>query len=266
VTVRVVAVLVGAGYRRYASYRAAALGGALTNSVFGLLRASIVAAAVTSAGGTIAGYDAAAVVTYAWVTQAVIAPVHVFSWTDVAQRVRTGDIAVDLARPVDLQLQFGATDLGRALATLLPRALPPLVVGALTFGLVLPRQPLVWVAALVCTLLAVGVSFACRFLLNLLSFWLLDLRGPVTLYVSVAALLGGLYVPVGWFPGWLRTLALATPFPSMVQAPADVISGRAAGLDLLGVLAVQAGWLVVTLLAGRLVLSRATRKLVLQGG
>jgi ABC-2 type transport system permease protein len=264
--VRVVGVLVRAGFRRHASYRAATLGGALTNSVFGLLRASIVAAAVTSAGGMVAGYDAAAAVTYAWVTQAVIAPVNVFAWTEVAERVRTGDIAVDLARPVDVQLHFAAVDLGRALSTLLPRALPPLVVGALTFGLVLPGRPIVWLAVPVCVLLAVGVSFACRFLLNLVSFWLLDVRGPVTLYVSVAALLGGLYVPVGWFPGWLHAVAVSTPFPSMVQAPADVISGRVGGLALLGTLATQAGWLVATVVAGRVVLARATRKLVLQGG
>jgi ABC-2 type transport system permease protein len=264
--VPVVGVLVAAGFRRYASYRAATLAGALTNTVFGLLRASIVGAAVVSAGGTIGGYDRATVITYAWVTQAVIAPVHVFGWTELAQRVRTGDIAVDLARPVDLQLQFGAADLGRALASVLPRSVPPMVVGALTFGLVLPTSPLVWLAATASLLLAVGISFGCRFLLNLAAFWLLDIRGPNTLYVAVGNLLCGLYVPVAWFPGWLHTIAVSTPFPSMVQAPSDVVTGRASGLGVLTTLAVQAGWLTAVLLAGRAVLALADRRLVVQGG
>jgi ABC-2 type transport system permease protein len=264
--VRVWGVLVAAGYRRYASYRAAMVGGALTNSVFGLLRASILAAAVAAAGGRVAGYDTAQVVTFAFVTQAVIAPVNVFTWTELAQQVRTGDVVTDLARPVDLQAAFAAADLGRALATLLPRSAPPLVVGALTFGLVLPADPLVWLAGLLSLLLGVGVSFGCRFLLNLSAFWLLDVRGPVTLYVAVGALLGGLYTPVTWFPDWLRLLALATPFPAMVQAPADVLAGRVTGGEVVVALAVQALWLVAATVAGRVVLARATRRLVVQGG
>jgi ABC-2 type transport system permease protein len=55
------------------------------------------------------------------------------------------------------------------------------------------------------------------------------------------------------FPGWLGTLAYATPFPAIVQTPIDLVTGQATG---------AAGML----LAGRLVLARATHKLVVQGG
>jgi ABC-2 type transport system permease protein len=264
--VRVVGVLVAAGFRRHAGYRAAAAAGALTNSVFGLLRASIVVAAVGAAGGTIAGYDRASAVTFAWITQALIAPVYVFTWTELADRVRTGDLAVDLARPVDLQLQYGAADLGRALSTLLPRSVPPLLVGALTFGLVLPRSPLTYLLGAVSLLTGVGISFACRFAVNLVAFWLLDIRGPNGLFIVTSNLLCGLYVPVPWFPGWLHALALATPFPSMVQTPADLLIGRVTGVPALLAVAVQLGWLAVTVLLGRAVLRRATRRLVVQGG
>ena len=263
---RVWGVLVAAGYRRFASYRAAMLGGALTNAVFGLLRASIVSGAVVSAGGAIAGYDAASAVTYAFVTQAVIAPVNVFTWDSLALRVRSGDIALDLARPVDLQLQYAAEDLGRAAAQILPRAMPPLLVGALTFGLAVPTDPLVVATGLLCVVIGVGISFACRFLVNLTSFWLVEIRGLITLYTSVSAFLCGLFVPVAWFPGWLHTIALATPFPWMVQAPSDVLTGRVDGAGLLAVLAVQLGWLAAVVLAGRVVLARASRRLVVQGG
>jgi len=261
-----IGVLIGAGFRRYARYRGAMIGGALTNSVFGLLRASILAATISSAGGSLIGYDTAQVVTYAWITQAVIAPVELFTWVDLAVRVRTGDIAVDLARPIDLQLMYGLADLGRAVAVLLPRTLPPLVVGALTFGLALPADPWSYLAGVLSLVLAVGISFCCRFLMNLTAFWLLDIRGMSTVYVTLSNVLSGLYAPVHWFPGWLAALAAATPFPSMVQTPCDLLTGRATGTAAAGLLAVQAGWLLVTLLAGRLVLARGTRTLVVQGG
>ena len=53
---------------------------------------------------------------------------------------------------------------------------------------------------------------------------LLDVRGVLTLYVVVSNLLSGMLIPVWWFPDWLRDIARATPFPSMLQAPADLIT------------------------------------------
>lgn len=260
-----------AGFQRYATYRLATAAGAFTNTVFGLVRASILSSAiatatVTAAGGRVGGYTSAEVVTYAWVSQALIAPVFVFQWTEVATRVRTGDIAVDLARPVDLQLSLLAADLGRAAYTVLPRGLPPMLVGALTFDLALPRTPLPYLLGTVSAVFAVTISFACRFAVNLAAFWLLEVRGVVGTYVAVSNVLCGLLVPVAWFPPWLHLIARLTPFPSMLQAPLDVVTGRAAGTEALVVLAVQAAWVAIMLGAGRIVLVAATRRLVVQGG
>ncbi len=55
------------------------------------------------------------------------------------------------------------------------------------------------------------------------------MRGLLTLYMVGSNVLTGLVVPVHWFPGWMAALATATPFPSMLQAPVDVISGRVTG-------------------------------------
>ena len=52
--------LVAAGFRRYASYRQATLAGAFTNTVFGVIKISILFPAASAAGGTVAGYDRAA--------------------------------------------------------------------------------------------------------------------------------------------------------------------------------------------------------------
>ena len=251
-----------AGFRRWSAYRMATAAGAFTNSVFGLIKASITLGAIAAAGGTLAGYDKVQGSTYAWFTQAFLAPVYVFGWNELALRVRSGDIAVDLARPVDLQLSWLFADLGRAAYSLLPRGIPPLLVGALTFGLAVPGGPGPWLLGLVSLTLGVAVSFCCRFALNLSAFWLLDVRGPLTLYVVLSNVLSGLIVPVAWFPGWLGVVADCTPFPSMLMAPVDVVMGRSG----IGTVGVQALWLVGTLGLGRVVLARATRKLVVQGG
>jgi ABC-2 type transport system permease protein len=255
-----------AGFARYSAYRSASVAGAVTNTVFGVVKASITTATIVAAGGALAGYDAQQGATYAWLVQGLLATVALFGWNELALRIRTGDVAVDLARPVDLQLSWLAADLGRAAFMLVPRGLPPLLVGLLFFDVALPGSPLPYLLAVVSLVLAVVVSFACRFAVNLAAFWLLDLRGVVTLYVVASNVLAGLVVPVHWFPGWMRAVAQATPFPSMLQAPVDVLSGRDTGWTAVATIAVQVCWVVVTVALGRVVLARATRKLVVQGG
>jgi ABC-2 type transport system permease protein len=255
-----------AGFRRYAAYRSANVAGAFTNTVFGVVKASITLAAIAAAGGAIAGYDAQQGASYAWLTQGLIATVALFGWSELAERIRTGDIAVDLARPVDLQASRLASDLGRAAFMLVPRGLPPVLIGVLFFDVGLSPHPALYALAPLSIALAVAVSFACRFLVNLAAFWLLDLRGVLTLYMVASNVLAGLIVPVHWFPGWMRAIADASPFPSMLQAPVDVLSGRDAGWQALETVGVQVLWLVVVLLLGRVVLRRALRRLVVQGG
>ena len=86
------------------------------------------------------------------------------------------------------------------------------------------------------------------------------------LYVLVSGLLGGHLVPVQLFPEWLQTVAYATPFPAMVQSTIDLVTGQATGMAAVGRVAAQLAWAVGLLLAGRVVLARATRRLVVQGG
>jgi ABC-2 type transport system permease protein len=258
--------LAGAGFRRWSTYRQAAAAGVFVNTVFGIIKLSILLGVATSAGGTVAGYDPASLSTYAWVSQGLIAVVMLFGWTELADRVRTGDIAIDLARPVDLQLSWLAADLGRAGWALLSRAIVPIAFGALIFGFHWPTDPTALVLLPVSLVLAVCVSFALRFMLNLVAFWLVEIQGLVLLYVLVSGLLGGNLVPVQLFPGWLQAVAYATPFPSMMQSPIDLVTGQATGAGAAREVAAQLAWAVAMLLLGRVVLSRATRRLVVQGG
>ena len=84
--VRPLAALLGAGFRRYTAYRAAMFGGAFTNAVFALLRASVLTAAVATRGGPGGGYDAAGAITFAWVSQALIAVVEIFVWNELLRQ------------------------------------------------------------------------------------------------------------------------------------------------------------------------------------
>jgi ABC-2 type transport system permease protein len=252
------------GYRRYAAYPGATVAGAFTNTIFGFIQAYVLLA-VYRHRVNVGGYDAADTVTYVWLAQALIMTVFIFGWTELALRIRDGSIAVDLTRPLDPQRYWLAFDLGRAPYHFVFRGLPPFAIGALVFKLHYP-SPLDLLAFVVSVTIAVVVSLGFRFLYNAAAFWLVDYRGIVTVSLVVSLFFSGMIMPLPFFPGWLRTLAHALPFASVLQAPIDVYLGKHHGLGLAGTIAEQVAWALALLGLGRLALRAGRRKLVVQGG
>ena len=254
-------------FRRYSTYRAATLAGVFTNSVFGVIY-SFAYLALWRANPTAGGYDAQDAVTYVWLGQALLMTIALWgggATDDLAERVRTGDVAIDLYRPVGLVGWYLASDLGRAAYHLLTRGLGPTLIGLLVFDISLP-SPGHAVAFAVSVVLAVVVSFAVRFLVASTAFWLLDQSGVRVMSGAFAIFFSGMMLPLVLFPGWLGTLATALPWASYVQVPADIWLGKHTGAGLAAALGFQVFWAIVLLAACQVVLGLATRKVVVQGG
>ncbi|NUP25199.1 MAG: ABC transporter permease [Nocardia sp.] len=240
--------------------------GLFTNCVFGFVRAAVMVAAIGATGG-FAGYDAGSIGAYVWISQGLLGAMQFMAAEiELAERVRTGDIAIDFLRPVDVQLGNLAADLGRALCTLIPRGIPSLLIGSLTFGLVLPTTPESYLLGALSIVLAAAISYLSLFALTMIGFWVVETRGFRSLYQTAGTFLAGLFVPVHIFPDWLRAIAGSTPFPSMLQVPVDVLSGRAIGWDAAHLVGTQIFWLLVMGVLGRVMLAAGRRKLEVQGG
>lgn len=262
---RLYAAVTAGGFRRYATYRAATAAGVFTNTVFGLILVYVYLA-LWDERPHLGGYDQAQAVTYVWLGQAFLSTLALGGGGvegELMERIRSGDIAVDLYRPADLQAWWLAADMGRALFQLLGRGVVPFAFGALVFPVALPGDVLTWVAFLVAVVLAMVVSFGIRFLVALSAFWLMDGTGAAQAAWFLGYFCSGMLLPLNAFPGALGEVVRALPWSSMLQAPADVLLGEAGALP---TYAFQAGWAVVLLAAGRLVQTAATRRVVVQGG
>ncbi|MEV4558932.1 ABC-2 family transporter protein [Kitasatospora sp. NPDC049285] len=255
-------------FRRYSTYRAATVAGVVTNSVFGVIL-TFTFLALWQARPGLGGYDAGQAVTYIWISQGLLVTVAVWGGgfqDDVQARFRSGDIAIDLYRPVDFQGWWLASDLGRAGFQLVTRGAVPLLAGTALFDLRLPQRPLVWAEFLLSVLLAVVVSFGLRFLVSLTGFWLHDAEGVRAAMMVAAMFFSGTLLPLALFPGLLGELARVLPFAALVQLPADVLQERRTGVALLGLYGFQLAWAVALLALGRAVQALAVRRVVVQGG
>ena len=255
-------------FRRYSTYTAATVAGIFTNSVFGLIY-SYAYIALWHAAPHAGGYDVHDAVTYVWLGQSMIMTVAMWSGgttDDLNERIRTGDVSVDLYRPVPVLWWYYAGDLGRAAYHFLTRGLAPSVIGLVLFHIRGPASPAAAAGFVVSVFLAITVSFAVRFLVAATAFWVLDSSG-VRLASSILAMaLSGMVLPLNLVPGVAGSIVRALPWASYVQVPIDVYLGKHPGRDLLAALGFQAMWAVVLLACCALVLDRATRKVVLQGG
>lgn len=251
--------------RRLSTYRAATFAGVVTNTVFGFIL-SYALLAVFEQRPDVGGFDARDAVTFTFVTQGMLMVIGVFGNNEQAERVKTGEVALDLCRPYDYQGWWAAVAYGKGSFYAWARGIPPFVIGALVFDMRLPPEPWMWPAFLVGVALAVGVGFCLHFLLQTCAFWLVDVRGLSQLGAITALTLSGTVVPLVLFPDALESVLRALPFASMMQLPVEVFLGKHAGLDLVGVYLIQAVWIAALAAAGRLVLARAERKLVVHGG
>ncbi|MGV9250819.1 ABC transporter permease [Streptomyces sp. NPDC003697] len=263
--VRLYAAVAAGGFRRYATYRAATAAGVFTNTVFGLILVYTYLA-LWDVRPHLGGYGRAEAVTFVWLGQALLSTLAIGGSgveSELMERIRTGDVAIDLYRPADLQAWWLAADLGRAVFQLLGRGVVPFAFGALVFPVALPTDVLTWAAFLVAVVLGMLVSFALRFLVALSAFWLLDGQGVTQMAWLAGTFCSGMLLPLNVFPGALGEVVRVLPWSSLLQVPADVLLGHA---DPVGCYVFQGTWAVVLLAAGRLVQSVAARRVVVQGG
>ncbi|MER6956927.1 MULTISPECIES: ABC-2 family transporter protein [unclassified Streptomyces] len=262
---RLYAAVAAGGFRRYATYRVATAAGVFTNTVFGLILVYTYLA-LWDERPHLGGYDQAQAVTYVWLGQALYATLAIQGGgfeADLMARIRTGEIAIDLYRPADLQVWWLASDVGRALFQLLGRGVIPFVFGALFFPTALPDDPVTWLAFLVAVALAMLVSYGIRFLVALSGFWLLDGTGALQVLMVTGMFCSGMALPLNAFPQPYGDIVALLPWAALLQMPADVLMGEA---DPLPAFAFQAVWAVVLLAVGRVLQGAATRRVVVQGG
>jgi len=221
---------------------------------------------VYSNSSTIQGFSWTKMRSYILQSYAINMLLSFYSAGRMMARIRTGEIAQDLLRPLDYLYSQFAMSLGAAVIEGGLSALVTLALGILAFGLLPPAS----LTALACFAVSIGLGFLIKFLVTflttLLCFWTVNSLGLLWAQSAVINLFSGMLVPLAFFPTALRTLAEWLPFQGIVYTPVMIYLGQTQGIDLLYALAIQGSWVVVLWVSARLFWVRAVRALDIQGG
>jgi ABC-2 type transport system permease protein len=257
--------VLSARFRALLQYRAAALAGFGTQLFWGLIRVMIFEAFFRST--TLAQpMTYQEVVSYVWLSQAFLILLPFNADPDIRSLVRSGNVVYELIRPADLYLFWFSRSIAQRTAPGLFRAVPMFVVAGLFFDLQLPPNLYATTAWMVSMLVAILLGAAITNLLNISLLWTISGEGIGTLLSASGWLLSGITLPLLFFPDWTQAFLNALPFRYIMDVPFRFYLGQIPPAEIWGHLPIQLLWLGILMGSGHVILGRAIRRLVVQGG
>jgi ABC-2 type transport system permease protein len=188
-------------------------------------------------------------------------PIHL----EIEADVRSGNVAYLLTRPISYFWLRVAEGLG----TLLVRMF---VLGLFGFGIAYALSGGLaagGLLALLCGALTAVVAATLNLIfsaiIGLSAFFIEDTSPLYWVWQKMAFVFGGLMFPLDMYPETVRSIANATPFPSLLYAPGRIAIGAELAF-LWQTTLLLAGWLAVAIVSAHVAYKRALKALEINGG
>ncbi|WP_052410407.1 ABC transporter permease [Paenibacillus durus] len=222
--------------------------------------------AVIGLGGT-EGYTIQQMVTYSIINILIYALLlNSIISNKVDKKLKTGDIALELIKPLSYSLYLLADGLGNSIYQLLFTVIPSLIIALFFFGMLPPASEIHLIAFFITLLIAVMISFYLGYLISLIAFWLLNHFALSWTLDGLIILFSGSFLPLWFFPSSWANVAQALPFQYLGYIPAAMYLGTIPSSKILIVLFTGIGWTGVLFLIVQCLWWRAVKRLVVQGG
>ena len=188
--------------------------------------------------------------------------------SEIAGRFQTGDVTLDLLKPLNFHGQWLAQAAGETAFRLVFFATPMALILVPLFGVLPPAGDGWWQFPLL-FLAAFWIFAEINLLTGTAAFFLEDITGLMSLKRNLLMLLSGLMVPLHFLPGFIADATSWMPFALISYYPTMAWVGQLGtngAPHFTAVLGLAVGWMVILRLLNLVLWSRATRRLEVQGG
>lgn len=183
-------------------------------------------------------------------------------WT-LAQRIKDGQVALDLVRPIETQRLVFAQVFGGF-------PMEVLIISIVSAGFVLVAGPVPPPRnvglLLVSLLLVIPIRFGIGFLTTQVVFWTENFHGVSWAGSAIRQVFSGALVPLALMPSWLQATAAVLPFASLTSTPALIYLGKVQGSAALALVGLQVFWAAALWLLGQRAFRSASRQVTVHGG
>ncbi len=136
----------------------------------------------------------------------------------ISEAVKDGSIAYMLNKPYNFLLYHMSVGLGDYLTAMIFNLLSGSIIAWLLVGP--PPDPRGWPLVLAAMLLGWLIDFCFTALIGLAAFVTEEVSAFEWIYQKMLFILGGMLIPLDFFPQWLRSIAQALPFAYTIYGPA----------------------------------------------
>jgi len=198
-------------------------------------------------GGSVGGYTAAGFAAYYIVMMLVNHMTFTWIMFEFETRIREGAFSPKLLRPIHPIHADVADNVTYKLVGLVA-LVPVAIILSIVFGATYPVTPVRVLAFVPVIALAFALRFAVEWTLALLAFWTTRVSAINQMYNLAVLFLAGQMAPLSLFPAPVQTLAAILPYRWMVAFPVELILGRVDRSGIFTGIAIQLGWLAVSLI------------------
>lgn len=252
-------------WRMELQYRGAVVGGIICQVFFGLILIALYRALYQTRPQSM---PLASVTTYVWLQQAFFRML-LASDGDLLDKIRTGSIAYDLCRPLQLYGYYYVRIMAQKLVGSLMRAAPMLVFAALLptgWGIQAPVSGPAFLVALMGLLLGLLCVCALENITMAFTMRTLDSRGVQAMLNLLMMTLSGNILPLTLFPdSWQKVITLL-PYAQLLDAPIRLYSGQWPLTEAPRVPLTQCVWTLLLIGLGLLLWRQNQKRLIIQGG
>ena len=261
--------LFGIRFSNSLQYRAAAIAGIVTQFAFGFMFILAFAAFYESNPAAFP-MTFQQTVAYIWMQQAFMALFFIWFFDmSIFEQIESGNVAYELVRPIDLYNKWFTSTAANRLARAALRCSPILVVALmlpLPLRLVLPDDFIQLTMFFVSMILTLGVVVSFNMLIYVSTFYTINSAGTRIVVAVSSDFLSGGYIPIPFFPDIIRSKVELSPFGAMQNTPLLIFGGYLTGDALVRGILIQVFWLAVLILAGKMLMQNAVKRVVVQGG
>lgn len=184
----------------------------------------------------------------------------------ISQRVDDGSIASDLILPIRFKWKVFFENIGGNLFNFLFSGVFSMIVALLLYRAAGPASVLSLAAFVPSILLGILISYHIVYLFAMSAFWVTKPWYITILVTALTKLFGGGVIPIWLYPNWLKTISDVLPFRFITYEPIQIFLGRIQGADIFYCLMMQCLSLIVLLLIERIIWSKASNRVFVQGG
>lgn len=188
---------------------------------------------------------------------------------DIIRSIADGNVVYDLIKPINIYWVWGAKSLASRFASFILGCIPVLI-----FAILLPEPYNLSVSICYINLLSFFISVVLSVCISItFNMWIYIITCRTLSYIGVKSfimpiitfLTGGI-VPLQFFPNKLIDILNFTPFAYVQNVSLRIYNGNINGINIVYTLLSQIFWIILLVLAERIVINKILKKIIIQGG